>query len=86
MMEGYPKAAEKFQTEANLSPKKEDPTIKARQEIQHAIHVGNIQKAISDLNELDPSVCSSLLLSTKPSSLEMIRTRVSTCTTHKPSG
>ena len=66
MMEGYPKAAEKFQTEANLSPKKEDPTIKARQEIQHAIHVGNIQKAISDLNELDPSVGSSLFYPKHP--------------------
>lgn len=56
MMEGYPKAAEKFQKEANLKPRQEDPTINARQQIQHAIHVGDIQKAISDLNELDPGV------------------------------
>ncbi|KAK1775723.1 CTLH/CRA C-terminal to lish motif domain-containing protein [Copromyces sp. CBS 386.78] len=59
MMEGYPKAAEKFQKEANLKPRQEDPTINARQEIQHAIHVGNIQKAISDLNELDPGILDS---------------------------
>jgi hypothetical protein len=56
-MEGYPKAAAKFCREANLQPQQPDPSIQTRQDIQHAIHSGNIARAISALNELDPEVC-----------------------------
>lgn len=56
-MEGYPLAAAKFSKEANLSPRQEDPAIKARQQIRNSIHQGNIQEAIEALNELDPQVC-----------------------------
>jgi hypothetical protein len=55
-MEGYPKAAAKFSKEANLQPQQEDSSITARQEIQHAIHTGNIETAIEGLNDLDPEV------------------------------
>lgn len=55
-MEGYPKAAAKFSKEANLQPQQGDPSIQARQEIQHAIHSGNIESAITALNDLDPEV------------------------------
>ncbi|KAK4232420.1 CTLH/CRA C-terminal to lish motif domain-containing protein [Podospora fimiseda] len=55
-MEGYPHAAAKFSTEANLKPQQEDPSIKTRQEIQHAIHSGNVELAIAGLNELDPEI------------------------------
>jgi hypothetical protein len=55
-MEGYPKAAAKFCKEANLQPQQPDPSIQARQDIQHAIHSGNIETAISTLNALDPEV------------------------------
>ncbi|KAK3940135.1 CTLH/CRA C-terminal to lish motif domain-containing protein [Diplogelasinospora grovesii] len=55
-MEGYPKAAAKFSKEANLQPQQEDPSIRARQEIQNNIHTGNIEAAISALNELDPEI------------------------------
>jgi hypothetical protein len=55
-MEGYPKAAAKFCKEANLQPQQADPSIQTRQDIQHAIHSGNIETAISALNELDPEV------------------------------
>jgi hypothetical protein len=55
-MEGYPKAAAKFCKEANLQPQQPDPSIQTRQDIQHAIHSGNIETAISALNELDPEV------------------------------
>jgi hypothetical protein len=78
-MEGYPKAAAKFCKEANLQPQQADPSIQTRQDIQHAIHSGNIETAISALNELDPEV----RLDFSSSSLAMIRTRVSTCTTHR---
>ncbi|KAK3391103.1 CTLH/CRA C-terminal to lish motif domain-containing protein [Podospora didyma] len=55
-MEGYPKAAAKFSKEANLTPQQEDPSIRARQKIQQAIHTGNIDTAVSELNELDPEI------------------------------
>jgi glucose-induced degradation protein 8 len=59
-MAGYPKAAANFSKEANLQPQQDDSAIRARQEIQHAIHTGNIENAISALNELDPEVLARL--------------------------
>ncbi|KAL1838321.1 hypothetical protein VTJ49DRAFT_2811 [Mycothermus thermophilus] len=60
-MEGYPKAAAKFCKEANLQPQQPDASIQARQSIMHSIHSGDIETAISALNELDPE-----LLDTNP--------------------
>ena len=54
--EGYPSAAAKFSTEANLRPNQEEESVKARQAIQHAIHLGSIQDAIEALNDLEPQV------------------------------
>jgi len=54
--EGYPSAAAKFSKEANLRPNQAEETVKARQEIQHSIHLGSIQDAIEALNELEPQV------------------------------
>lgn len=56
MMEGYPKAAEKFSKEANLQEPPEDSEIVERREIQNAIHNGDIEEAIAGLNQLDPEV------------------------------
>ncbi|KAH6632787.1 CTLH/CRA C-terminal to lish motif domain-containing protein [Chaetomium tenue] len=58
-MEGYPKAAAKFCREANLQPQQPDPSIQNRQDIQHAIHSGDIARAISALNEVDPELLDS---------------------------
>lgn len=55
-MEGYPNAAANFSKEANLQPQQETEFVRARQEIQNAIHGGNIQVAIEALNELDPEI------------------------------
>ncbi|KAL2137218.1 hypothetical protein VTI74DRAFT_6429 [Chaetomium olivicolor] len=55
-MEGYTNAAAKFCKEANLKPQQRDDDIRVRQDIQHAIHSGNIEAAISALNELDPEL------------------------------
>ncbi|AEO70929.1 b1b88997-27cb-4437-9b55-c9c9257f15d2 [Thermothielavioides terrestris] len=55
-MEGYPKAAARFCKEANLQPQQPDPSIQMRQQVQHAIHSGNIEMAISALNEFDPEI------------------------------
>lgn len=73
-MEGYPLAAAKFSKEANLSPRQEDPAIKARQQIRNSIHQGNIQEAIEALNELDPQVCNLLSRFFGQSPSTMIRT------------
>jgi len=54
--EGYPSAAAKFSKEANLRLNQEEESVKARQEIQHAIHLGSIKDAIEALNELEPQV------------------------------
>lgn len=54
--EGYPSAAAKFSKEANLRPEDEEESLKARRQIQQFIHSGNIEDAISALNELEPQV------------------------------
>jgi glucose-induced degradation protein 8 len=56
-MAGYPNAAKKFSAEANLPPQQVNDSIEARQQIQTAIHRGDIAEAISNLNDLDPEVC-----------------------------
>lgn len=55
-IEGYSASAAKFSKEANLEPQQEDDLVKARQTIQHSIHLGSIQEAIEALNELEPQV------------------------------
>ncbi|KAI0127138.1 CTLH/CRA C-terminal to lish motif domain-containing protein [Xylariales sp. AK1849] len=55
-MAGYPNAAARFSTEANLQPQQDHESILARQRIQTAIHKGDIQAAIDDLNDLDPEI------------------------------
>lgn len=59
--EGYPSAAAKFSTEANLRPQQEAESVRARQSIQHSIHLGSIQAAIEELNELEPQVSHTIL-------------------------
>ncbi|KAF4637716.1 hypothetical protein G7Y89_g360 [Cudoniella acicularis] len=58
--EGYPSAAAKFSKEANLRPQQEEDSVRARQQIQHSIHLGRIQDAIDALNDLEPQVSDSL--------------------------
>ncbi|OTA63200.1 hypothetical protein K449DRAFT_433308 [Hypoxylon sp. EC38] len=53
---GYPNAAAKFSTEANLSPQQPSSAIQARQRIQTFIYKGEIENAIRALNDLDPSI------------------------------
>ncbi|KAI1336625.1 CTLH/CRA C-terminal to lish motif domain-containing protein [Xylariaceae sp. FL0016] len=50
---GYPNAAAKFSTEANLQPQQPTSAIQKRQQIQTLIHKGEIENAIQELNELD---------------------------------
>jgi len=64
--EGYPSAAAKFSREANLRPRQEEESLRARRQIQQSIHSGNIQEAIEALNELEPQVSIPHLLSCFP--------------------
>jgi hypothetical protein len=67
VMEGYPKAAEKFSREANLQEQQEDCEIAERREIQDHIHNGDIEAAIVGLNQLDPEVSSTATRRSFPS-------------------
>jgi hypothetical protein len=55
--EGYPRAAEKFAKEANIQVPLEEESIQARVEIRQAIHAGDIDTAITMINDLNPQVC-----------------------------
>ncbi|KAI4172876.1 MAG: hypothetical protein LQ343_003283 [Gyalolechia ehrenbergii] len=52
--EGYPSAAQKFASEANIQPTSGVESIQDRVEIREAIHAGDIQAAIERINELNP--------------------------------
>lgn len=54
--EGYPSAAQKFASEANIQPTSGVESIQERVEIREAIHAGDIQTAIEKINELNPMV------------------------------
>jgi len=59
--EGYPAAAKKFASEANLSPPDGDyQIIEDRVKIRSLILEGNIQPAIEMLNDLDATVSTPL--------------------------
>ena len=55
--QGYPEAAQKFALEANMHPMPDVASITQRVEIRHAIHSGDIQTAIENINEYNPQVC-----------------------------
>ncbi|KAI3320071.1 ran binding protein in the microtubule-organising centre [Xylariaceae sp. AK1471] len=53
---GYPNAAAKFSSEANLKPQQSTSAIQQRLRIQTFIHKGEIENAIQELNEVYPSI------------------------------
>lgn len=55
--EGYPRAAEKFAKEANIQLPLEEESIQSRVEIRQAIHAGDIDTAVTKINDLNPQVC-----------------------------
>ncbi|OAL54354.1 hypothetical protein IQ07DRAFT_583651 [Pyrenochaeta sp. DS3sAY3a] len=54
--EGYPRAAEKFAKEANIQIPLEEESIQSRVEIRRAIHAGDIDTAITKINDLNPQI------------------------------
>ena len=61
--EGYPLAAQKFASEANIPTTEDVASIQERVEIRNAIHAGDIQSAIEKINDLNHQVCLVFLLS-----------------------
>jgi hypothetical protein len=54
--EGFPRAAEKFAKEANIQLPLEEESISSRVEIRQAIHAGDIDTAITKINDLNPQI------------------------------
>lgn len=81
--EGYPSAAQKFASEANVQPTSAVDSIHERVEIREAIYAGDIQTAIEKINELNPLVRP---LPRAPRLLLFAMIRLCSCTTHTPSG
>ncbi|KAL2409764.1 hypothetical protein ABEF95_003205 [Exophiala dermatitidis] len=54
--EGYPSAAEKFASEANIQPKADFTFIQERVQIRDSIYRGDLQAAIELINELNPEL------------------------------
>jgi glucose-induced degradation protein 8 len=54
--EGYPAAAKKFAFEAKIQPTQDFDMIQERVDIRRAIHKGDIQTAIENINEVNPQV------------------------------
>ncbi|KAF2970172.1 hypothetical protein GQX73_g3349 [Xylaria multiplex] len=53
---GYPNAAAKFCSEANLQPQQPTSAIQQRERILKFIHRGEIENAIQELNQVYPSI------------------------------
>jgi phage replication-related protein YjqB (UPF0714/DUF867 family) len=54
--EGYRSAAERFAKEADLDYPITEESMQARVEIRSAIHAGDIETAITKINDLNPEV------------------------------
>ena len=64
--EGYPSAAQKFAHEANIAAMLDVESIQERVEIREAIDAGDIQTAITKINEFNPRVSHHLCLLQAP--------------------
>lgn len=58
VIEGYKSAAEEFSQEANLSPPVDLESIESRMDIREALQRGDIEEAITRVNDLNPEVIS----------------------------
>lgn len=56
VVEGYPLAAQKFASEANMHSPSDLDSIQERVDIRMAIDSGDIQSAIEKINEFNPQV------------------------------
>ena len=56
VIEGYKSAAEEFSHEANLRPSVDFESIESRMEIREALQRGDVEDAITRVNDLNPEV------------------------------
>jgi len=57
VIEGYKSAAEEFSQEASLSPPVDFESIESRMDIREALQRGDVEDAITRVNDLNPEVC-----------------------------
>ena len=60
VIEGYKSAAEEFSQEANLTPPVNFESIESRMDIREALQRGDVEDAITRVNDLNPEVCLTL--------------------------
>lgn len=80
VIEGYKSAAEHFSEEANLPSPVDFNSIESRVNIREALQRGDVENAITLVNDLDPEV------SSRHSCLLSLSGLYSSCTTLRPSG
>jgi glucose-induced degradation protein 8 len=56
VVEGYKSAAEEFSREANIMPAVDFDSIGSRMEIREALQRGDVDEAITRVNDLNPEV------------------------------
>jgi glucose-induced degradation protein 8 len=56
VIEGYKSAAEEFSQEASLTPPVDFDSIESRMEIREALQRGDVEEAITRVNDLNPEV------------------------------
>ena len=57
VIEGYKVSAEEFSQEAGLSPPVDFESIEGRMNIREALQRGDVEDAITRVNDLNPEVC-----------------------------
>ena len=57
VIEGYKTSAEEFSQEAGLSPPVDFESIEGRMNIREALQRGDVEDAITRVNDLNPEVC-----------------------------
>ena len=57
VIEGYKSAAEEFSQEASLAPPVDFESIESRMDIREALQRGDVEDAITRVNDLNPEVC-----------------------------
>lgn len=80
VIEGYKSAAEEFSQEARLAPPVDFESIESRMEIREALQRGDVEDAITRVNDLNPEVCVGSFADFQQ---EFKDYNVS-CTTHRP--
>jgi hypothetical protein len=56
VIEGYKSAAEEFSQEASLTPPMDFESIESRMDIREALQRGDVEDAITRVNDLNPEV------------------------------